>query len=55
MNRFGGGFWEGGTKAIEEMNWGRDAVADEDRESAEWEREAVNALESLATVGVQEG
>lgn len=54
MTRVGGGFWEGGITAVE-GSVGEVRTDDDDREGAEWEKEAVGTLESLAAVGVDEG
>ena len=52
--RLGGSFWEGGLMAVYEGV--RETSQDEeDAEEEEWEREATQALESLATVHVDEG
>lgn len=59
MFRLGGGFWEGGLEAVEKgtSKGNVDVLEDEDEEveEEEWEKEAVGALESLASVNVLDG
>lgn len=56
MIKLGGGFWEGGVSAVEKVTRKRSAgEEDDDLEEAEWEKEAVGALETLGAVGVLEG
>lgn len=61
----GGGYWEGGLDAVERIAAESKAASsagaqkrekeEEEKADAEWEREVVSSLESLANVGVSEG
>jgi len=61
MLRLDGGFWDGGLEVVEkgasttEDAEGGPGEYDEGAEEAEWEREAVEALESLGSVSVLDG
>jgi nuclear pore complex protein Nup107 len=59
MIRLGGGFWDVGLEVVEKGVVGVSGddgdPDDDDDEEAEWEREAVGALESLGNVSVLDG
>jgi nuclear pore complex protein Nup107 len=54
MFRLGGSFWEGGLDAVEK---GVRAVSREaeEMEEGEWEKEVIDALESMKSVAVEDG
>jgi len=54
MFRLGGSFWEGGLDAVEK---GVRAVSREaeEMEEDEWEKEVIDALESMKSVAVEDG